>query len=87
MARKMDKMPAFDPMNLTVDNKSVLGFNLSFFADEREVVGDLFDQICTWMEEGRLRPPNVATFDMEDIADAHALIQSGNSVGKIVIKY
>lgn len=86
MAKKMEKMPAFDPMNLTVDNKSVLGFNLSFFADEREVVGDLFDQICTWLEEGQLRPPNVATFDMEDIADAHALIQSGSSVGKIVIK-
>ena len=86
MAKKMNKMPAFDPMFLTVDNKSVLGFNLSFFADEKEVVSELFDQICVWLEAGLLRCPRVAIFDIDDIADAHTLIQSGSSVGKIVVK-
>jgi len=85
MAKKMKKMPAFDPMYLTVDNKSVMGFNLSFFADEKEVVSELFDQICLWLEAGLLKSPNVAIFDMDGIADAHALIQSGSSVGKIVV--
>jgi len=79
-------MPAFDPMSLTVDNKSVMGFNLSFFADEKEVVSELFDQICKWLEAGLLKSPNVAVFDMNNISDAHTLIQSGSSVGKIVVK-
>jgi len=86
MAKKMGKMPAFDPMSLTVDNKSVMGFNLSFFADEKEVVSELFDQICKWLEAGLLKSPNVAVFDMNNISDAHTLIQSGSSVGKIVVK-
>ena len=86
MAKKMNNMPFFDPMDLTVDNKSVLGFNLSFFADEEEVVSKLFDQICDWLEAGKLKAPNVTTFDMDDIAEAHALIQSGRSIGKIVVK-
>lgn len=79
-------MPAFDPMDLTVSNKSVLGFNLSFFADEREVVGELFDQICIWLEEEKLRCPRVVTMKMENIGEAHSLIQSGSSVGKIVME-
>lgn len=86
MANKMKKMPAFDPMHLTVENKAVLGFNLSFFADEEKLVGKLFDQICTWLEEGLLTCPSIATFEMKDIGDAHRLIQSGSSVGKIVVK-
>lgn len=86
MARKQGSMPAFDPMDLVVDNKSVLGFNLSFFADEKEVVSKLFDQICIWLEGGLLKCPNVSTFDLEEIGDAHALIQSGRSIGKIVVK-
>ena len=85
MARKMSCMPKFDPMHLTVDNRSVLGFNLSFFADEKEVVSQLFDQICVWLEEKKLRCPTVVTMPIEDIGKAHELIQSGKSIGKIVM--
>lgn len=38
MAWRMLKMPSFDPMKMVVDSKSVLGFNLSFFAEEKELV-------------------------------------------------
>ena len=57
MAGKVAAMPKFDPMDLTVSNKSVLGFNLSFFADEIEVLSDMFDQILIWIEERKLRCP------------------------------
>jgi len=86
MAKKMNQMPSFDPMDLTVENKSVMGFNLSFFADEIELVGMLFDTIVQWLNEGMLQCPNIQTFEMEEIGKAHTLIQSGSSVGKIVIR-
>ena len=85
MARKAADMPRFDAMDLTVSNKAVLGFNLSFFADEVEVLSDMFDQVVRWIEEGRLRCPRIAEMPMRDIAEAHALIQSGKSSGKIVL--
>ena len=37
MARDVLRMPKFDAMVLTLESKSVLGFNLSFFADEKEL--------------------------------------------------
>ena len=86
MASKASKMPTFDPMDMVTSNKSVLGFNLSFFADEAEIVSDLFDQICAWLKFDRLKVPRVTELELERIVEAHELIQSGKSVGKIVIK-
>lgn len=86
MAWKGGKMPAFDPMDMVTENKSVMAFNLSFFADEKEVVGELFEQVCVWLGKGLIRCPRVTTMEFEQIAEAHGLLQSGLSVGKIVIK-
>jgi len=86
MAFKLNKMPKFDPMDLTVSNKSVLGFNLSFFADEKELVSEMFDTVVGWMEKGKLRCPRVMLYDVDNIGQAHEMIQSGKSVGKIVIE-
>jgi len=86
MARKQSNMPKFDAMDLTVSNKSVLGFNLSFFAEEREVLSDMFDQILEWISNEKLECPNVVEMEMENIALAHEFISSGKSIGKIVVK-
>lgn len=85
MAKKVAIMPKFDAMDLTVSNKSVLGFNLSFFADEVEILSDLFDQILIWMEEKKLKCPKINVMSMEKVADAHTFIQSGQSIGKIIL--
>ena len=85
MAKKMNAMPKFDAMDLVVDNKAVLGFNLSFFAEEAKLVSTLFDQICSWLDRGELKCPRVVTMAMSEIGEAHTLIQSGKSIGKIVI--
>jgi NADPH:quinone reductase-like Zn-dependent oxidoreductase len=86
MAKKVVNMPKFDAMDLTVSNKAVLGFNLSFFANEREVLSDMFDQVLEWIEDGKLKCPRVVEMAMQNVADAHTLIQSGKSIGKIIIK-
>jgi len=85
MAKKVAVMPSFDAMDLTVSNKSVMGFNLSFFAEEVEILSDMFDQILKWIEDGKLKCPRVSEMPMADIAKAHTFIQSGTSSGKIVL--
>mmetsp|Transcript_486 Transcript_486/g.737 ORF Transcript_486/g.737 Transcript_486/m.737 type:complete len:187 (-) Transcript_486:88-648(-) len=85
MARKQANMPKFDAMDLTVSNKSVLGFNLSFFAEEREVLSDMFDRILEWIHNEKLECPNVVEIEMKSIALAHEFISSGKSIGKIVV--
>ena len=86
MGRKMSSMPKFDPMDMGQNNKAVLAFNLSFFANEREMLSDLFDTIVEWLEQGKLQCPRVVEMNMKQIADAHELIQSGTTVGKLILK-
>jgi len=38
MALGMARLPRFDPMDLVTTSRSVSGFNLSFFADEAELI-------------------------------------------------
>lgn len=90
MVRKASQMPAFDPMELVTSNKSVMGFNLSFFVNEIEMLEIMYDQIERWMSEtdgkkGLLRCPRVTEMEMENIGEAHQLIQSGKTVGKLVM--
>ena len=86
MIQKMSRLPKFNPMRLTATNKSLLGFNLSFFVEEVEMLGILYDQITAWFEAGQLQCPRVVEMDLGEVAAAHDLIQSGTSVGKIVIR-
>jgi NADPH:quinone reductase-like Zn-dependent oxidoreductase len=86
MALNMSKMPKFDPMDMTSSNKAVLAFNLSFFSEEREMLATLFTQILDWVKDGKLQCPRVVEMPMKDIGEAHQLIQSGKTIGKIVLK-
>ena len=92
MIFKASKMPAFDPMELVTLNKSVLGFNLSFFVNETNMLMPMYDQIERWLkEEGKddgkqkLRCPRITEMHMNDIGEAHQLLQSGKTVGKVVM--
>ena len=91
MVKKASKMPTFDPMEMVTSNKSVMGFNLSFFIKEIEMLDAMYEQIERWMvptsnnEEGLLRCPRVTEMPMNDIGEAHQLIQSGKTVGKLVM--
>ena len=78
-------MPKFNAMDFVSSNRSMLGFNLSFFVNEIGMLSRLYDQIGTWLQQEKLQVPRVVEMDMTEIAAAHELIQSGKSIGKIVI--
>jgi len=84
---RMIKMPKFDPMDLTLNSKCVAGFNLSFFESERALIDSYFEQLVEWLQEGLINVTEVTVYDVEKIREAHEFIQSGQSRGKIVLKF
>lgn len=82
----MLSMPKFDAMAMVVDSKAVMGFNLSFFAEEHELIEAYMNQVVEWISSGAIKVAEVTTYPMSDIKKAHELIQSGQSRGKIVVK-
>jgi NADPH:quinone reductase-like Zn-dependent oxidoreductase len=79
------RTPRFNPLELTQQNRGVLGFNLSYLFDRTEELNQLMTQLLAWFESGELTPPEVTTFPLERVADAHRAIESGQTVGKLVL--
>ena len=79
------RTPRFSPFSLTTRNRSVLGFNLSFLFDRTEIMQLGLQQLLTWLDEGKLQPPSVTPYPFEQVADAHRDLESGQTVGKLVL--
>jgi NADPH:quinone reductase-like Zn-dependent oxidoreductase len=79
------RTPRFSPFDLTTRNRSVLGFNLSFLFDRRAVLATGMQQLLQWLQQGKLHPPAVTTFPFAAVADAHRALESGQTVGKLVL--
>jgi len=80
------RTPRFNPLELTGANKSVLGFNLSFLADRTSLLRQGLDTLLGWAAEGRIRPLPVSTYALDGVADAHRDLESGTTVGKLILR-
>ena len=70
---------------MTNSSRSVLAFNLSYFFGQDDLLGEIMGRLMGWLEEGRIAPPPVKTFALEEVAAAHREIESGRTVGKLVL--
>jgi len=79
------RTPRFDPLKLTVDNRSVLGFNLSFLSTRADLLIPAMTQILAGIERGELRAPPVALYPLAEVGRAHRDLESGQTQGKLVL--
>ena len=79
------RTPRFNPLDLTNDSKSVLAFNLSYLFDRTDLLERFVADLHEWIEEGKIQAPPVTEYAFEDVAKAHADIESGMTVGKLVL--
>jgi NADPH:quinone reductase-like Zn-dependent oxidoreductase len=80
------RTPRFSPFSLTTRNRSVLGFNLSFLFDRQELMETGLLQLIEWLEDGKLVSPRVSVYPFKRVADAHRDLESGQTVGKLVLR-
>jgi NADPH:quinone reductase-like Zn-dependent oxidoreductase len=81
------RVPRFSLLEMTARNRAVLGFNVVFLTDKAELAKDGFDAIAGWMADGTLKKAPVAAFPVERVADAHRALESGDTVGKLVLTF
>lgn len=80
------RTPRFDPFTLTQKNRSVMGFNLSYLFDHTERLERGMELLLGWADEGVLRPPPIEGFALGDAAAAQRRLESGTTVGKLVLR-
>ncbi len=79
------RMPCFDPLRMTSSNRSVLAFNLSFLFQKADLLCGGLEQLLQWYREGRIQMPRVTSYPFEEVARAHRDLESGKTIGKLVL--
>jgi NADPH:quinone reductase-like Zn-dependent oxidoreductase len=79
------RTPRFDPLTMTNENKSVMAFNLSYLFEREELMAEAMRALLAWVDAGKLLPPAVKAFPLDDVALAHRELEEGKTVGKLVL--
>ncbi len=79
------RTPRFDPLAMTNDNKSVMAFNLSYLFERTDILAEAMGTLLGLANEGKLAPPKVTTFPLDRVKDAHRALESGETIGKLVL--
>jgi len=78
-------MPWWTPVKLMQENKGVAGVNMGHLWQEREVTDAAFTALLKLFEEGAIRPRVDRAFPFAQAAEAHAYIEAGQNVGKVLL--
>lgn len=79
------RTPSFSPLEMTGENRSVMGFNLSYLFARRDVLGRAMGELLAQVDAGRLVSPPVTELPFSEVAEAHRRLESGATVGKLVL--
>ena len=79
------RTPRFNPLRMTNENRSVMGFNLSYLFERKAALIPSVEQLLAWADEGRVAPPPVTEYPLDDVAAAHRALESGATTGKLVL--
>jgi NADPH:quinone reductase len=77
--------PAIDTVKLLFRSQAVLGFHLSAILERRALVQASITQLLSWMREGKLKIQVGHTLSLREIRQAHELLASRQSYGKVVL--
>jgi NADPH:quinone reductase-like Zn-dependent oxidoreductase len=78
-------MPVWTPMKLMHENKGVSGVNMGRLWHEREMLQEAFTTLLALYEDGALKPHVDRSFPFEQASEAHAYIEAGQNVGKVLL--
>jgi NADPH:quinone reductase-like Zn-dependent oxidoreductase len=81
------RVPRFNPLNMTNDNKSLIAFNLSYLFHRMDLLEEAMRDLLNWVEDGKIKAPALQEFPCEKVADAHRALESGKTVGKLILKF
>jgi synaptic vesicle membrane protein VAT-1 len=81
------KTPRFSPLDLCDTNRSIIAFNISYLFERKEILHEAMTTLCSWVGQGLVRAPKVTSFPFEQVAEAHKSIESGTTVGKLVLAF
>ena len=79
------RTPRFRSLEMTSANKSLITFNLSFLFGRQDLLSEGMNALIAWFDEGKLSAPPVRSYPLEQVGEAHQELESGQTIGKLVL--
>ncbi len=79
------KTPRFNPFHLTGTNRTVSGFNLIYLFDKKTFFREIMERLLRLDRENKLPEMPLKSYPFEEVAAAHKALESGKTVGKLVL--
>lgn len=80
------RVPWIFPPSIVSKNVSLMGFNLYFLTHKVEHFRGVSETILRWYSRKIIRPVLGRRFSFSQIVEAHAFLQSRNSIGKVIVE-
>ena len=80
------RTPFFHPLQLMGDNRAVIGVNLGHLWDEQEMLQEELAELLRLYDVGVVKPVIDGVYSFDQCRDAHARIEDGKNVGKVLLK-
>ena len=72
---------------MTNENKSLIAFNLSYLFHRTDLLKESMRDLMKWVAEGKIKAPALQSYPFDRVAEAHRALESGSTVGKLILKF
>jgi NADPH:quinone reductase len=80
------KQPKLDLRAMYAKSGSVQGLWLTYLSQKREIMEPAWQQLSSWIADGKLIPQIGHVFPMESAVEGYKLLELGKNYGKVVVK-
>ena len=80
------RTPRFNPLDMTRNNRSIIACNLSFLSSQGPRLTRGMEWLLAGFAAGKLVPPPVTVYPLADAGKAQAALESGRTVGKLILR-
>ena len=81
------RVPSFSPFEMTSANKTVAGFNVVHLFHRTDLARKAMTDVLSWIRDGKYKKVQVTVFPVERAGKAHQELESGRTVGKLVLEF
>lgn len=79
------KTPSFNPLDMHNTNRTIVTLNLSFLFHRTDLMEEAMNTLNSNFFEGKIKVPKITKYKFNDVAQAHRDLQSGQTIGKLVL--
>ena len=80
-------LPRPSTLELMQHNRGIFGLALNRLLDNPERLKSIIEKLLGFFEAGSIKPNIYRTYDFRQVSEAHAELESGKTMGKIILKF